>query len=241
MQKTSTNASKRRQPLQFTLRRGPEGELLLPNGAGKITFYKHFLTKLEADELLQATVDARSWARTPVTFFGKKVLQPRDTAFFGTKLYTYSDERRQPTGWQDDPPASTALHELGHRIETALGLPTEWFNVILANRYHNGRDFMGWHSDNERSLGDEPIIASISIGAQRRFLVRLRAAYHTGDTPEKIEYVLEHGSLLVMSGKMQSFYQHSLPKVALSKCNSLRLNFTYRRVVNESDHSKNQE
>ncbi|KAI0564925.1 Oxoglutarate/iron-dependent dioxygenase [Gracilaria domingensis] len=225
---------------QSKLRPGPEGDLLLPDCRGKITYYKHFLSQQDADELLRATENARSWARTPVTFFGKQVLQPRDTAFFGTKLYTYSDERRKPTGWHEDPPASNALHEIGKRIESLLGLPQDWFNVILANRYKNGRDFMGWHSDNERSLGKEPIIASISLGAERRFLVRLRKAYQQEQPPEKVEYVLAHGSLLVMSGKMQSYYQHALPKVALSKCNELRLNFTYRRVVNESDHSKDQ-
>eukprot|EP00178_Gracilaria_changii_P027866 TRINITY_DN924_c0_g2_i1.p1 TRINITY_DN924_c0_g2~~TRINITY_DN924_c0_g2_i1.p1 ORF type:complete len:348 (-),score=28.28 TRINITY_DN924_c0_g2_i1:4439-5482(-) len=240
MEKPPKKASKRRHTPQFKLLPGPEGELLLPHNRGKITYYKNFLTKQQADRLLQATANARSWARTPVTFFGKQVLQPRDTAFFGTKLYTYSDERREPTGWEEDPPASNALHEMGKRIETFLGLPQDWFNVILANRYHNGRDFMGWHSDNERSLGSEPIIASISLGAERRFLVRLRKAYQQQQPPERIEYVLEHGSLLVMSGKMQSYYQHSLPKVALSKCNELRLNFTYRRVVNDSDHTKDQ-
>ncbi|CAN8070402.1 unnamed protein product [Agarophyton chilense] len=240
MEKSPRKTSRRRQSQQFQLRTGPEGELILPENRGKITYRREFLTKEEADNLLRATKTARSWARTPVTFFGKEVLQPRDTAFFGTKLYTYSNERREPTGWEEDPPASNALHEMGKRIETLLALPQDWFNVILANRYNNGRDFMGWHSDNERSLGREPIIASISLGAERRFLVRLRKAYQDKQPPEKIEYILAHGSLLIMSGRMQSYYQHSLPKVALSKCNELRLNFTYRRVINENDHSKDQ-
>lgn len=181
---------------------------------------------------------ARSWARTPITFFGKSVLQPRDTAFFGTKLYSYSDERRAPTGWDEDPPASTMLHELGLRVEQRLNLPRDWFNVILANRYQNGHDFMGWHADNEKSLGEQPIIASISLGAERRFLIRRKGNLDAEQPHEKIEYRLAHGSLLVMMGRMQTLYQHSLPKVALSKCSSLRLNFTYRRVLDESDQSK---
>lgn len=229
--------SKRNKPVQ-AIRSGPEGEFLLPNGAGSVFYVREFLSTSEADELIEQTKDARSWARTPITFFGKSVLQPRDTAFFGTKLYSYSDERRIPTDWDEDPPSSTALKKLGTRIEQHLQLPKDWFNVVLANRYNNGQDFMGWHSDNEKSLGREPIIASISLGAERRFLVRRKGDKQEDKPREKIEYVLAHGSLLVMTGRMQQLYQHSLPKVALSKCNKLRLNFTYRRVIDESDHSK---
>lgn len=238
--KTIKTVSKRRRSTIWNIRQGPEGELNLPNGEGQILYVRDFLNKEEADLLVVQTRDARSWARTPISFFGKSVLQPRDTAFFGTKLYSYSDERRTPTGWDEDAPASTALKQLGTRIENLLRLPNDFFNVILANRYHHGQDFMGWHADNERSLGDEPIIASISLGAERRFLIRRKAvaARADGEHAEKIEYLLAHGSLLVMSGKMQKFYQHSLPKVTRSKCNEMRLNFTFRRVVDENDQRK---
>lgn len=215
------------------IRPGPEGELVLPNDAGFVHYYREFLNKSEADEIMQKTQDARSWARSPIKFFGKSVLQPRDTAFFGTKLYSYSDEKRAPTGWEDDAPASTTLKELGLKIERHLGLPTDWFNVILANRYHHGKDFMGWHADDEKSLGREPVIASISLGAERRFVIRPKRDASEEEVVEKIEYVLGHGSLLVMSGKMQQHYQHSLPRVAMSKCDSKRLNFTYRHVFEE--------
>lgn len=235
----SASSTKRARTLhQWSIRQGPEGILQLPHEAGTVVYVEDFLSKAEADEIAERTKDARSWERAPISFFGKSVLQPRDTAFFGTKLYSYSDERRQPTGWSEDPPASTALHELGQRIAKYLELSPDWFNVILANRYHHGQDFMGWHSDNEKSLGDEPIIASISLGAERRFLIRPKPGTSTDKPLEKIEYTLAHGSLLVMTGKMQQLYQHSLPKVALSKCSELRLNFTYRRVIDESDQSK---
>lgn len=236
-QRSTARAAKRARQPQVVVKQGPEGELKLPDDAGSVVYVREFLSASEADALLEKTSESRSWARSPISFFGKSVLQPRDTAFFGTKLYSYSDERRVPTHWDDDPPASTALRDLGMRIEEHLSLPKGWFNVILANRYHHGQDFMGWHSDNEKSLGDDPIIASISLGAERRFLVRKKGV-SPHQTREKIEYVLEHGSLLVMSGRMQGLYQHSLPKVALSKCNSLRVNLTYRRVIDESDHSK---
>lgn len=154
--------------------------------------------------------------------------------WFG-RLYTYSDERREPTGWEDDPPASQALNSLRAKLENHLNLPSDWFNVVLANKYMHGTDYMGWHSDAEKSLGEDPIIASVSLGATRRFLVRPKACARLGTKAHKIEYNLEHGSLLVMKGKMQKFYQHSLPKVARSKCNDIRLNFTYRRVVHEEE------
>lgn len=253
MKRISTSKiSKSRSTLR--VKRGPEGEFRLPDDGGQILFIPQFLTTAEADTLMEATRDARSWARTPITFFGNSVLQPRDTAFFGTKLYSYSDELRAPTGWNEDLPASAAIKQLGSRIEQKLGLPEDWFNVVLANRYHHGRDFMGWHSDDEKSLGAEPIIASISLGAQRKFVVRKKrprgsdplpsprdtlgtTEHHLSDF-DKLEYVLTHGSLLVMSGRMQQLYQHSLPKVALSRCSQMRLNFTFRRVVDEKDHSK---
>lgn len=219
-------------------RPGPAGLLTLPDDCGSILYIPNFLPAAHADTLLSQTLHAKSWARTPITFFGHQVLQPRDTAFFGTKLYSYSDERRVPTAWHQDPPASTALHQLAHAIERRLGLPPDWFNVILANKYHHGQDFMGWHSDNEKSLGPEPVIASVSVGASRRFLVRRKRAAHDTSPPDKIEYLLDHGSLLVMSGKMQNLYQHSLPKVARSKCDSVRLNFTFRRVLDETDQRK---
>ncbi|CDF38012.1 unnamed protein product [Chondrus crispus] len=220
------------------IRPGPDGKLCLPESAGSVTYVPSFLSQADANLLLEETKDACSWERTPITFFGKSVLQPRDTAFFGTKLYSYSDERRMPTGWEEDLPASAALKRLGNQIEDHLQLPKDWFNVILANRYWHGQDFMGWHSDNEKSLGDHPIIASISLGAERRFLLRKKGVVQEGEQREKLEYVLKHGSLLVMTGTMQKTYQHSLPKVALSKCDQLRLNFTFRRVVDESDQSK---
>lgn len=251
--RTTAKISKGR-TMPLRIKQGPEGEFILPDNGGHILFLPQFLTKSEADTLMEATRSAKSWARTPITFFGNSVLQPRDTAFFGTKLYSYSDEHRSPTSWNEDLPASAAVKELGTRIERKLGLPDDWFNVVLANRYHHGRDFMGWHSDDERSLGAEPIIASVSVGAQRKFVIRKKrprvfdslassnnasraSEQHFSDF-DKLEYILTHGSLLVMSGRMQQRYQHSLPKVALSRCSDMRLNFTFRRVFDETDHSK---
>lgn len=239
-----------------TLIRPPPGDLDLPHGEGHVHYVPHFLSDQDANTLFTDTVGANSWQRTPIKFFGKSVLQPRDTAFFGTKLYSYSDERRLPTAWHEDAPASTSLKQLAKKIERYLQLPNDYFNVVLANKYHHGQDFMGWHSDNEKSLGHHPTIASVSVGAERRFLIKrksnlpLPSVMHNTHSDDdmashravlnKYEYILSHGSLLVMSGEMQTFYQHSLPKVAVSKCNEMRLNFTFRHVVDEGNQSKRQ-
>ncbi len=213
------------------VRDGPVGKLELPRNSGCISYEPSFLTAEESESLFNDCVDAKSWQRTPILFFGKMVMQPRDTAFFGTRFYSYSGERRMPVGWNDDPPASNAICALGRRIEKFLDLPENYFNVVLANKYLNSRDGMGYHADNEKSLGPEPIIASISVGAVRKFVVRPKKSFEMGASPCKYAYNLKNGSLLVMSGKTQTYYEHAIPKVALSKNIGVRLNFTFRHVV----------
>jgi len=91
---------------------------------------------------------------------------------------------------------------------------------VLANAYRNGADSMGWHADNEPELGQQPVIASISLGAERRFLIR------PGRKGRSSPIMLEHGSLLLMSGDSQDGYQHCVPKTSPKE--GLRINLTYR-------------
>ncbi|MEO8011625.1 MAG: alpha-ketoglutarate-dependent dioxygenase AlkB, partial [Dokdonella sp.] len=98
------------------------------------------------------------------------------------------------------------------------------FNGVLANRYRDGQDSMGWHSDDERELGEQPLIASLSFGAVRRFRLRHK---NSGAKPIAIE--LESGSLLVMAGATQQNYRHDLPKTA--RAVGERINLTFRRIV----------
>lgn len=209
--------------------KGSKGNLTLPGGYGEISYHPDFLDKSDADALYEAMLNAPGWEQTPITFFGKTVLQPRETAFYGSELYSYSDEKREPIPWDFDS-TSRAVHELGHKIEAYMGLPTNFFNVTLCNKYVNGKQYMGYHSDDEASMGDAPTIASVSVGAERRFLCRPKPEALLADNA-RIEYVLAHGSLLVMSGRMQTYYKHSLPKAAA--VSSPRLNFTFRRVVGQ--------
>ena len=103
--------------------------------------------------------------------------------------------------------------------ETGIG-----FNSVLANLYRDGRDRMGWHSDDERELGPRPVIASLSLGACRRFVLR-----HRREVSSKLAIELPHGSLLVMRGETQRHYRHALP--ATAKPVGPRINLTFRRIV----------
>lgn len=220
-----------------SVRRPGAGVLELDNAEGTVTYVPGFLKTQEADELFHDTVDAEGWQCTPITFFGKQVLQPRETAFYGTAPYSYSDEKRDPIDWHAQPPASTTLFHLKLKIERFLRLPDGYFNVTLCNKYEHGKKYMGYHADDEASLGQSPIIASISVGAERRFLLRHKHAGGQTEPPRpRIEYTLAHGSLLVMSGRTQEFYKHSLPvQKAVTKT---RLNFTFRHVVQDKELEK---
>ena len=132
--------------------------------------------------------------------FGNWVDSPRLSCWIGDPQarYRYSGAEFVPHPW---PPALQAMRD---RLQVeGIGR----FNSVLLNRYRSGGDYMGWHSDDEPELGPAPVIASLSLGAARRFLLRRR-----DDPAQKTEYLLGHGDLLVMAGQTQRYYQHALPK-----------------------------
>ena len=129
-------------------------------------------------------------------------------------MYRYSGARFEPRPWPD------ALLLVRARLCEALQVD---FNSVLANRYRDGRDAMGWHADNEPELGPQPVIASLSLGATRRFVLK-----HRGDPSRKLALDLPHGSLLVMSGATQRNYRHALPRTARPV--GERINLTFRRI-----------
>lgn len=164
---------------------------------------------------LQATVD---WQVHRVRLFGREVPAPRLSCWIGDPgtAYRYSGQRHLPRPWPD------CLRPVRARLEAELGVP---FNSVLANLYRDGRDAMGWHRDDERDLGPEPVIASLSLGAPRRFLVKA-----LGDTETKaLGIELPHGSLLVMDGDFQRRYRHALPRTA--RAVGARINLTFRNVI----------
>lgn len=171
----------------------------------------------EADALFSALSTAIPWEVHRIRLFGREVDSPRLSCWIGDPdaAYTYSGTRFEPHPW----PA--ALRPTRDRLARELDVE---FNSVLANLYRDGRDSMGWHSDAEPELGPQPVIASLSLGAVRRFVLKSRS-----DPALKRAIELPHGSLLLMRGDTQRLYRHSLPRTARPV--GARLNLTFRRIV----------
>lgn len=182
---------------------------------GEFLYLPAFWPAAEADRLLQQLRDLPDWTRHQVRLFGRLLPAPRLSAWYGDPgtSYRYSGVRHQPLPW---PPLLLRLRE---EVSAASG---RIFNAVLANRYDCGRDAMGWHSDDEPELGPQPVIASASFGAARRFLLRHRRSGRC----EAI--TLAHGSLLLMAGDSQRCWQHAVPRTARPL--GLRINLTFRHV-----------
>jgi alkylated DNA repair dioxygenase AlkB len=183
-------------------------------------YFPGFLPPRQADECLERLWRDLPWSQQAITLFGRRVMQPRLTAWCGDAraVYTYSGLTLRPSPWHP------VLLELKERLEALTG---GRFNSVLANAYRDGRDSMGWHSDDEKELGRAPLIASVSLGAERRFLLRPSVRPAEGAAPAS-GIALEHGSLLVMKGDSQHRFRHALPRTR--KPTGLRINLTYRMV-----------
>lgn len=191
-------------------------ENLLPAN-GFVQFYPQFFTKAESDIYLQHLLTQINWNQEPIKIFGKEVMQPRLTAWYGNadKPYTYSGITMQPNAWTD------ILTAIKTKIET---IANTQFTSALLNQYRDGKDSMGWHRDNETALGTNPVIASVSFGASRVFQLR---DYASKKSLQSIE--LTNGSLLLMSGATQHYWEHRIPKT--SKPAGSRINLTFRRIL----------
>lgn len=172
----------------------------------------------DAASVLQAALQAGvPWETHRIRLFGRELASPRLSCWIGDPgaSYRYSGTLFQPRPW----PA--VLLPIRERLAHELGVD---FNSVLANLYRDGRDAMGWHGDDERELGRRPVIASLSLGARRRFVFRRR------DDPSARQVLeLPHGSLLVMAGDTQRLYRHALPRTARPV--AARINLTFRRIV----------
>ena len=170
----------------------------------------------EADALLAALLTGIDWQQEDIVLFGERRRVPRLVAWHGDPgtTYTYSGTGHEPLPW------TPTLQDIRGRVES---LTSHSFNSVLLNRYRDGRDGMGWHADDEPELGHEPAIASVSLGATRRFKMRPR---RRRDAVATIE--LAHGDLLLMAGATQHAYVHALPKT--TRPVGERINLTFRRV-----------
>ncbi|MGO3127408.1 MAG: alpha-ketoglutarate-dependent dioxygenase AlkB family protein [Luteimonas sp.] len=180
-----------------------------------------WMPAVEADALFEALRVDIAWTRHRLRIFGREVEAPRLSCWVGDPdaVYRYSGTRFTPEPW----PA--ALAPVRDAVSEAAGIR---FNSVLANLYRDGQDAMGWHSDDERELGPEPVIASLSLGATRRFVLKAREADAEGRFARHV-LELAHGSLLVMRGDTQRRYRHALPRTARPV--GPRINLTFRRIL----------
>ena len=176
-----------------------------------------WLAAAEADALFAALQADVRWEVHRLRLFGREVASPRRSCWIGDPeaVYAYSGSTFVPHPW----PA--VLQPLRARLADALGVA---FNSVLANLYRDGRDAMGWHADDEPELGPAPVIASLSLGATRRFAFKPRAA-----DGARLALNLPHGSLLVMRGDTQRRYRHALPRTARPV--GARINLTFRLIL----------
>lgn len=182
-----------------------------------VVFYRDFFDAEESDRLFQALYETTPWRQDTATLFGKTHRLPRLTAWHGDagKSYAYSGILMHPAPW------TPTLLQIKARVAEVTAVP---FNSVLLNLYRSGQDSMGWHSDAESSLGRNPAIASVSLGGTRRFGFRHRRQKHL-----RVNLELTHGSVLIMQGPTQHYWQHQVPKTA--KQVDPRINLTFRVIV----------
>ena len=188
-----------------------------------LLFVEDFFNKKEADRLLQSLTETTPWEQGEITMFGKKILEPRLSSWHGDagKVYTYSGKTQNPLPWTET--LAFIKNKIVKQTFDAQATPSV-FNSVLANFYRNGQDSMGFHADDEKELGKNPTIASVNFGETRRFIFRRK-----DDKTTKHELLLTHGSLLIMSGEMQHFWQHAVPKEPNKT--KPRINLTYRNIL----------
>lgn len=181
-----------------------------------IIYYPHFMEKQEADSYFKLLRLETPWQQDDIKVFGKVYAQPRLTALYANnnKSYSYSNIIMKPHLFTD------VLLEIKSELEK---YHPNYFTTCLLNLYRDGRDSNGWHADDEKELGRNPVIASISLGAERMFHLKHKTKPHL-----KHKMALEHGSLLLMQGETQHMWKHQIPKTA--KQVGERINLTFRVI-----------
>lgn len=185
-----------------------------PTGLRELLHVEAFLSRAEADDLFRHCVADLDWRQERVRLFGREVAAPRLCACYGRPglAYRYSGVTRRCSPWTA--PLREAVEVIGRRVGAS-------FNFVLANRYRDGSDAVGWHADDERGIA--PVIASVSLGAERAFRVRPREGGRS--TPLR----LAHGDLVLMWGRCQRDFRHALPRTRAPV--GVRVNLTLRRVA----------
>jgi len=183
---------------------------------GEYIYIANFFDKSESDVYFKTLLEEIKWKQESMNMYGKTLDFPRLTAWHGDndKPYSFSGITLKPESW------TPTLLEIKRQIETKAQVA---FNSVLLNLYRNGNDSISWHTDAEKELGRNPVIASVNFGATRKFQLR----HNTSN--EKIELNLSHGSLLIMQGELQHFWQHQVPKT--KQAVKERINLTFRTII----------
>jgi alkylated DNA repair dioxygenase AlkB len=182
---------------------------------GELYYCAGFVDERLVQKWFSGLLGGLKWEQEVLKMFGKEILAPRLVAWHGTaeQCYTYSGIKHVAAPMTED------MLEIAHRIREGFGIE---FNTVLLNYYRDGRDGMSWHSDDERELGPAPVIACLSLGGAR--VIRFRHKR----TRMGLGLVLEPGSLLLMSGKIQANWQHSIPKS--KRVLGSRISLTFRQM-----------
>ena len=194
----------------------PSDKIIFDLQDADLEYYPNFFDINKSNELFQKLKTEVPWQQDDIRVYGKIYAQPRLTALYGNegKPYGYSNIVMQPHNW------SPLIMYIKNEIENIC---PENFTTVLLNNYRDGRDSNGWHADNEKELGRNPVIASVSFGSERVFQMK-----HNIIKELKQNIILEHGSLLIMKGTTQHFWKHQIPKTA--KPIAERINLTFRII-----------
>lgn len=183
---------------------------------GEVIYYGHVVSEDKAKQYNNALLQEIPWQHDEALIYGKRIITKRKVAWYGDDSYNYTYSKTTKTAL----PWTKTLLELKELVENNCGTK---FNSCLLNLYHDGDEGMAWHSDDEKALGKNTVIGSLSFGAVRKF------SFKHKQTGEKRELILDNGSLLVMKGTTQTHWLHRLPKS--TKIKHPRINLTFRTIV----------
>lgn len=186
---------------------------------GTVNYYGIVFSERSADACFQHLLNSTPWKNDESAIYGKHIITKRKVAWYSSQPfnYSYSNTNKMSLPW------TQLLLQLKEKVELVTG---ESYNSCLLNLYHDGSEGVGWHSDNENSLKACGAIASLTLGAERRF------SFKHKKTQEAISLLLQHGSLLVMKDETQQHWVHRLPPT--TKENSPRINLTFRTIIKNS-------
>ncbi len=190
---------------------------LLPKD-GIVKYYGELISLTSADDFFNCLLNTIEWKNDEAVIYGKRIITKRKVAWYAEQPfnYTYSNTTKRARPWTNE------LLQLKAIVEERTG---EQFNSCLLNLYHDGSEGMAWHSDGEKDLKKNGAIASLSFGAERKFSFKHKT------TKDTASLVLEHGSLLVMQGTTQTYWQHRLPPT--KTVTEPRINLTFRTIAHD--------